>query len=321
MPNQPNIVLLGTGAVGSLYAGKLAQAGARVSTVCRSDYQAVKNQGIVIKSIWGDFVFKPTDVMKDISEYPSIPDYIIVATKVLPQIDVAKLIKSKVSPQTSIVLLQNGIDIEEPVARAFPKTEIISALAFVCVSRIALGQIDHLDYGRLIIGKYPSGRSEKVETLGKLFNNAGVECVVADNIVTARWIKLVWNAPFNPMSVLGGGVDTMAMTGAEPALILARKVMEEVRLLAEATGHSFPEAVITKNIDDTMIMKPYKTSMLLDYENGREMEVEAILGNAVRLAQKHAVNVPHIESLYGLLTLVNNEQKLKGERRHTSVVS
>ena len=311
MPNKPNIVLIGTGAVGSLYAGKLAQAGARVSTVCRSDYQTVKNNGLAVKSVWGDFHFAPDEVMKDIAEYSSIPDYIVVATKVLPQIDVAKLIRSKVFPQTSIVLLQNGIDIEEPVARAFPKNEIISALAFVCVNRIGLGQIDHLDYGRLIIGTYPSGRSEKVEMLEQLFINAGVECAVTDYIVTARWIKLVWNAPFNPMSVLGGGVDTTAMTGTEPSLILARNVMEEVRLLAEATGHPFPETVITKNIDDTMVMKPYKTSMLLDYENGREMEVEAILGNAVRIAQRHAINVPHIESLYGLLTLINNNQKLK----------
>jgi 2-dehydropantoate 2-reductase len=311
MPNHPKIILLGTGAVGSLYVGKLAQAGASVSAVCRSDYQTVKADGIRINSGWGDFHFRPDEVLKDIAEYSSIPDYIVVATKVLPRIDVAKLIQSKVSPQTSIVLLQNGIDIEEPIARAFPDNEIISALAFVCVSRIALGHVDHLDYGRLIIGTYPSGRSEKVELLAKLFIDAGVECVIADTIVTARWIKLVWNAPFNPMSVLGGGVDTMAMTGTEPSLILARKVMEEVRLLAEATGHPFPEVVILKNIDDTMVMKPYKTSMLLDYENGREMEVEAILGNAVRIAHKHAINVPHIESLYGLLTLLNNKQRAK----------
>lgn len=318
MVNQPNIVLIGTGAVGSLYAGKLAQAGACVSTVCRSDYQIVKNQGLVIKSIWGDFRFMPSEVMKDISECSSIPDYIIIATKVLPQINVAQLIRSKVFPQTSIVLLQNGIDIEEPIAQAFPENEIISALAFVCVSRIELGIIDHLDYGRLIVGRYPSGKSEKVERLSRLFNNSGVDCSIAGNIVTARWIKLVWNAPFNPMSVLGGGVDTKAMTSTEPSLVLARKVMEEVRLLAEATGHTFPTEIIDKNISDTIVMKPYKTSMLLDYENGREMEVEAILGNAVSLAKKLSLNVPHIESLYGLLTLLNNEQKLKGTKAHPS---
>jgi len=304
---KPKIVLVGTGAVGSFYCGKLAQAGANVSTVCRSDYDAVKNNGISIKSVLGDSHFKPDQVIKDISDYRGEPDYIVVATKVLPEIDVPQLIREKINKNTTIVLLQNGINIEKPLTNAFPGNEIISGLAFICVSRIEPGKIDHQDYGRLVIGRYPTGDSEKADLLSELLNKSGVPCEVVNDIITARWKKLIWNAPFNPMSVLGGGVNTKTMMDSAPSLHIVKNVMEEVVRLAESTGSHIPESFIKKNLEDTAVMTPYKTSMLLDFEGKRPMEVEAILGNAVRIAREKGVDVPHIESLYGLLSLINEK--------------
>jgi len=305
MKNNPGILLVGTGAVGSYFAGRLHQAGARVAAVCRSDYDAVKEKGIFIKSINGDYHFIPEETVKNASDCSMEPDYIMVATKVLPEINVPGLIKEKVKAGTSIFLLQNGIDIERHAAEAFPENELISGLAFICVRRTSFGNIDHEDYGRIVIGKYPSGNSRKVDILSELFIKSGVSCSIESDIITARWKKLLWNAPFNPISVLAGGKNTRKMCDSEPTLTLVRKVMEEVRNLAVASGHPFPESAIQKNLDDTFVMTPYKTSMLLDYENGRPMEVEAILGNAVRIAKNLGLNVPHVESLYGLLYLKN----------------
>jgi 2-dehydropantoate 2-reductase len=134
---KPEILLIGTGAIGSFYAGKLWQAGARVTTLCRSDYEHVRNKGIRIKSVDGDFHFYPHSVIRNISDYGGKPDFIIVATKVLPGIDISSLIGKNIDPSASIVLIQNGIDVEKPVASAFPENEIISALAFICVKGLS----------------------------------------------------------------------------------------------------------------------------------------------------------------------------------------
>ncbi len=304
------ILVVGTGAVGGFYAGKLAAAGeAQVSVVCRSDFDAVKAHGITVESPWGNFAFHPKKVLLSAGECDGFPDYLFVAHKVLPEIDTAALVRDAVGPKTTLVLIQNGIAIEEPVARAFPESQILSALAFICVSRTGPGRILHQDYGRLVQGRYPAGPSEAATTLGALFERSGVPCQVTEDVITARWRKLVWNAPFNPISVLAGGADTRGMLGAEDGMALVRRVMEEVSRLAAATGHRLPADTVDRMIEDTRRMEPYKTSMLLDFESRRPMEVEAILGNAVRIARREDVPVPHLETLYALLKMLDEANR------------
>ena len=309
---QPRILVVGTGAIGGFYGGKLAQAGGRVTTLCRSDYELVKSKGIKVTSTLGDFHFTPEKVIRDLGEYGPPPDYILVGLKVLPEIDTAAIIKEVVGAETAIVLLQNGVEIEEPVARAFPDNEIISGLAFICATRTSPGHIDHTDFGRVVIGRYPDSKSVKVEELARLFSEAGLKCEVTEDAVTARWRKLVWNAPFNPISVLAGGADTKTMVENHESVELARKVMEEVCKIAEAVGHPLPPGVVRENIEGTRRMSPYKSSMLVDFEAGRPMEVEAILGNGIRAAKRHNLAVPHMQSLYGLLKLV--DKKIRSQR-------
>lgn len=307
---RPKILVVGAGAIGGFYGGKLSQAGAGVSVVSRSDYEAVKAEGIHVTSILGDFRFVPEKVVRQVGEYGESPDYILVGMKVVPDADTVELIKPVVAPGTVIVLIQNGVEIERPVARAFPDNEIISGLAFIGVSRVGPGRIHHQAYGKLTLGRYPAGGSEKAEKLAELLESSGVPCEVTADVVGARWQKLVWNAPFNPISVLGGGIDTRTMLESPESVRLIREVMKEVCLVAKATGHELPDSVIQQNIDGTIGMeKPYKTSMLLDFEAGRPVEVEAILGNAVRAAIREGVEVPHMESLYALLLLADRKNR------------
>jgi len=307
--SAPTVLVAGAGAIGGFYGAKLAQAGARASVVCRSDYEAVKADGIRIAGASGAYHFHPDQVVARASDYQGVPDYLLVALKVLPDIDVAKLVAPAVGSATTVVLLQNGVEIEPPLARAFPRNEIASGLAFVCVSRSGPGRIHHQDFGRLTLGLYPRGRSAKVDRLAELFEQAGIPCVVTEDAVAARWQKLVWNAPFNPMSVLGHHADTRAMLDHPPSASLVRQVMTEVESIARAAGHPLPESVIDRNIRDTSVMKPYKTSMLLDFEAGRPMEVEAILGNAVRAARREGVEAPRLETLYALLSLADERNR------------
>jgi 2-dehydropantoate 2-reductase len=99
------------------------------------------------------------------------------------------------------------------------------------------------------------------------------------------------------------------MLQSEECARLLREVMEEVCMVAKALGHELPTDAVEKNIEATLAMDPYKTSMLLDFEAGRPLEVEAIAGNAVRAAQRAGVAVPHLESLYALLKLADRKSR------------
>jgi 2-dehydropantoate 2-reductase len=120
----------------------------------------------------------------------------------------------------------------------------------------------------------------------------------------------VWNAPFNPLSVLSGGLCTNDILSTREPFV--RAIMDEVCEIATAVGHSLPEDIVEKNIASTRKMPPYKTSMLLDFEAGRPMETEAILGNAVRAGQRVGVPIPHLESVYALMKLRELHREKQG---------
>lgn len=298
-----NVLVIGSGAVGSFYGSLLAKQGANVSMMARSDYEHVKVHGIDIASETklGRYQFRPRTVVRNASELTEKPDYVLLCIKVVNHADRVGLLKDAVGPGTSIVLISNGIEIEDEIAKAFPNNELISGLAFICVTRTAPGKIWHQAYGRLALGNYPQGLSEKTRALCSMFEQSGITCVASEDIVAARWQKCVWNAPFNPLSVLSCGLSTNDILSTQEPFV--RAIMEEVCLIAEATGHALPSDTVDKNIESTYKMPPYKTSMLLDFEAGRPMETEAILGNAVRAGRKAGVPIPHLESVYALMKL------------------
>ncbi len=122
-----------------------------------------------------------------------------------------------------------------------------------------------------------------------------------DKILLERWKKLVWNGAFNPLSVVLGRKNTTEILNNGLALNLAKNIMQEICDLAKADNCELPIDVIEKNIVATKKMKPYKTSMLLDFEAEREMEVEAILGNAIKFAQSKSILTPYLSTIYAIL--------------------
>lgn len=297
------ILVIGTGAIGSFYGSLLAKAGADVSVLARSDYEDVKAHGIEIRSETrlGQWHFTPSRVVASAADLDEAPDVVLLCIKLVEGADRTALLRDVLGPDTAIVLLSNGVDIEDEIAAAFPDHELISGLAFICVTRTAPGKIWHQAYGRLALGNYPQGLSEKTHALAAAFESAGIGCNITDNIVTARWQKCLWNAAFSPLSVLSGGLSTTDLLTTQEALI--RSIMNEVSAIAAALGHPQPDGIIDQQIDGTRKMPPYKTSMLLDFEAGRPMETEAILGNTVRAGHRAGVAIPHLDTLYALMKL------------------
>ena len=224
-----------------------------------------------------------------------------MCTKVTEGIDRVELIRGAVSKNTTIVFIQNGVDIEPELQNAFPDNELVSGLAFVCCNRLAPADIHHLAYGKLTLGNLPNGISEQTHFCQQLFLEAGIECAVSENVITSRWQKCVWNAPFNPLSVLSGGLPTLAILQTQEGLV--RRIMQEVCDIAAGCGHPLPSDIIETNIQSTYVMPPYKTSMLLDFEHRKPMETEAILGNTVRSAQRVGVACPTLETIHSLMKL------------------
>lgn len=296
------IIVVGAGAIGAFYGSLLALAGAEVSVVCRSDYNHVKQHGFVINSqMLGCWNFIPSQVLKQAADFDGTADYVLLCTKVIPGLDRVALIRPVVKPDTAIVFIQNGVEIEQEMLDAFPDNEVISGLAFICCNRIKPGEIFHLAYGRLALGNLPGSVSRKTKYLSELVNRSGIECNATETIITERWKKCVWNAPFNPLSVLSGGLPTLEILNSQEAFV--RNIMQEICSIAEASGHKLPNDIVNVNIENTYAMPPYKTSMLLDYENGHVMETEVILGNALRAAKRTGIASPYLESVYALMKL------------------
>ncbi len=308
------VLVIGAGGVGLYFSGRLAQGGAEVTVVARRDYETASRDGYDIASVAGDFHFAPR-VLKDAADYDGVADYILVTTKVLPEVDPVSLLRPVIrSPQTVIVLIQNGIDIENPVREAFPRNELLSTIAYIGVSRPAAGKVLHQGSGELKCGVYPSGISDAARRLSEAFAAGGVKCELFEDIRFVRWNKLLWNLPFNPVSVLAGGVDTRGMTRRDELEALCRRLMDEVIALANACGVGLTMANADSQMEYTRNFPAYKTSMLQDFEHGRPLEVEAILGNVVRLAHRHGVAVPAMECCYALLKSVDRRKQQESAR-------
>lgn len=312
------IAVIGAGAVGGYYGGRLALAGHDVRFLVRSDFRAWRERGLRVFSKDGDFHLAAPTCAQDPRELGAA-DWVICALKATAIEEAAELIAPCVGAETRIVALMNGLGNEQRLAERFEAWRIFGAMAFVCINRGAPGVVHHLDYGRVSIGHLLDDAAA-CEELAALLRGAGIETVVAPNLRFARWEKLCWNVPFNGLSVAGGGIGTQTILRDGELRALAEGAMREVVRAGnadlEAAGSPArldEELVVERMFKQTASMGDYRTSMVIDYVLGRPLEVEAILGNPVRRARELGVAVPRMETLYALVR--HADLARRGERR------
>ena len=311
-----NILLLGAGAVGAVYVYNFMQAGANVTAICRSNYEAVKKNGFTMRSIrFGDVHYTPT-VVRTAAEAASQGiswDYIVACSKCMPGSTPAlgDIIKAAVGPKTAIVLIQNGINIETEIAAMYPNNPLLSCVVYLPTTQISPGVID---YGAsqnetlniLEIGTYPSSAAQAhkdvAEHLADLVKKGGGNADVFDDIQPRRWGKLVVNAAWNPISALSLSSDADFLRSSPGAVDLVRNVMLEIVAIAKAMDiQGVDEALAETHLDRHRARTVGKEpSMLTDVRENRPFEVEAIVGNAVRLAEEYGVKVPLLNAIYAL---------------------
>jgi 2-dehydropantoate 2-reductase len=300
---KPVIAIIGTGAVGAYYGGRLAQHGHDVHFLLRGDYSAVRKNGWTIRSCDGDFTL-PRESVHAYDDPAKMPkaDLVIVTLKTTANDQFQPLIAPLIKDGTSILTLQNGLGNEERLAELFGAQRILGGMAFVCINRIEPGVVHHIAEGMITLGEFQAAAGERARDIAAMFQHSRIPCRVLDDLQYGRWEKLVWNVPFNGLSAVLNQTTDLLLASAEGEA-LVRSLMEEVIAGARAVGAHLPDSLIDAKIQQTKGMGAYKTSMHLDMLSGRALEVEAIFGCPVRVARQAGATVPRLEMLYRMVRL------------------
>lgn len=299
--------IVGCGAVGGYYGGCLQRSGADVHFLAHSDYDHIRHQGLVVESKNGDFVLPDVNVYTDTASMPPC-DVVIVALKTTSNHLLSGILPAVVKPHGVVCMLQNGLGNEALAASMIGADRVLGGLCFVCSNKIGPGHIRHIDYGLVQLGAHVNGNVSApwLQRVVADFEKAGLPVQQTPDLQSARWQKLVWNIPYNGLSVLLDASTNQLM--ADPhSRRLVRELMEEVVKAAGACGSSVAEHTVQQMLDRTTRMAPYQTSMKIDFDAKRPMEVEAIFGNPLRAAEAAGVSVAQIRTLYELLKFLDDQ--------------
>ena len=298
--------ILGSGALGGLYGGMLAKAGYEVHFLLRSDYAHVAERGWKIESHYGDFDLPQVHAHRTPETMPPC-DVTIVSLKTTQNANLGELLSHPTSGGGIVLVLQNGLDIEADSAAIVGPDRVLGGCCFLCSNKVGPGHIRHIDCGKIAFGEYDVETphvSERAQKLCDAMVHAGIEAVVESDLRLVRWRKLMWNIPFNGLSVVLNA-STKDLVDDSSALALAEEIIREVHQAASHCGAEIPEPVIQRTIDVTKDMEPYDSSMRIDFLNRRPMEVESIFGNPVRAARGRGFQMPRVEMLYQQLKFID----------------
>src|SRR5690348_11397669 len=231
-------------------------------------------------------------------------DLVIVTLKATSNDVMPTLVAPLIKHDTILLTMQNGLGNEELLAEHFGAERVVGAMAFVCINRIAPGVVHHIDQGFVRIGEFVGAPTERTRRIAEMFELSGIDCKVLDDLARGRWDKLVWNIPFNGLGA-ALDLDTQQLLKSEAGEAMVLALMQEVIAIANAKGIEFPPDQAAKKIAITKPMGPYRTSMQIDRQEGRPMEVEAIIGHPVELAGELRVPVPRMKVIHECLTLIN----------------
>lgn len=316
------IAVVGCGALGSYYGARLCRAGQEIHFLLRSDYAAVRQQGVEIRSAAGDFLVHPNCARAPEEIGPS--DLVLIGLKTTANDQFARLLPPLVGPQTALLTLQNGLGNEAQLALLFGAEKILGGLCFVCLNRVAPGIIQHVAHGKIVLGEFQGRPQPRTHDLAVLLRCADVPCEVTDNLARAHWEKLVWNIPFNGLGVAGAAGYEAVRTGKVPANVtrspclttdvllsdprwekLVGELMMEVIHAAQALGLDITDAIADEQLARTRTMGAYRASTLIDFERRQPLELESLFWEPLRQAQKAGVSTPRLAALCEVLTALN----------------
>jgi 2-dehydropantoate 2-reductase len=294
------IVVVGSGALGLYYGGRLARAGNDVTFLARSDLDVLRIRGLTVKAPDVEFALPQVKAAAEPAEVGPV-DLVIITLKATANDQLARLLPPLLHADTVVLNLQNGLGVDEAVAAVAGVERTVGGLCFVCVNRIAAGVAECTMAGQIVVGEFAGPARARTRALAELFVQAGVKMSVSDHLAEVRWRKLVWNVPFNGLAVTGSGITTEDILRSPEMEAEVWALMREVQAIAAAQGVAIPEEFVIDQVERTRPMGPYKPSTMLDYIAGKPLEVEPIWGEPLRRAKAAGVPAPRLEALYAAL--------------------
>ncbi|KAM0718633.1 hypothetical protein Q7P37_005704 [Cladosporium fusiforme] len=305
-PPKREVLVFGTGAVGAVLGWRLAQqAQVRVSVICRSNYEAIRTNGISLRTAkWGAGQFHPARVCKSPKDLRHVPfDYIICSNKATSSSSYSSL-SSVVSEKTVLVSAQNGVGVEAPLQQSYPSHTVLSGIVYIACNQPRPGvfsQTTAIDTHSLALGlyrgPYSQGQSTKGEASLLEFASLDASFRVSMDAIREKWTKQIWNGAFNPVAALSG-LNTHQIMSSPRHLELIKRIMKETCQVAQASGVSVDEHIIEQLLVTTLNRTPVVPSMLQDARAGKPMEVEPLCGNVCRLASIYGLKAPTVHAVY-----------------------
>jgi len=304
-----SVAIVGSGAIGLYYGGRLAEAGMDVKFLARSDFDQLSTHGLQAESVNGNFHLKDISVFKKATDIGPV-DLIVVAWKATANDLLSIVLPPLMHETTQVITLQNGLGNCECIAEIVGADRVFGGLCFVCINRIAPGTISHTAGGRMTIGKFSNDDSSIAEIIARRFNAAKISATSVDNLAKAQWEKLLWNIPFNGLSVAEGGVTTDVLLGDAFIEEEIRTLMREIITAAAAQGILLDQHLIETHIERTRPMGPYQPSTMIDFIEGRELELGPIWEEPIRRAHAAGIAIPAMENLLKRLQAVLAERNM-----------
>ncbi len=311
--NAPlSYAIIGSGALGGLYGGMLAKRGSEVHFLINSGIDQIRRNGWTVESVLGDFHI-PGDQLKLHTDAKSIPpcDVTIVGIKTTQNHLLPNLLSGSTSGGGVVLCLQNGLHSESDSVAVVGADRVLGGCCFLCCNKIGPGHIRHIDYGRIVMGEFtdaslePAGVTPRLQSITDDLRSAGIDANATGDLWMARWRKLMWNIPFNGLSV-ALNASTKDLIENEASCAIAESIMREVYEAAAAFGRVLPPDAIESTLEHTRHMVPYDSSMRLDFLAGREMELQAIFEAPLAVGKRAAVVMSRVEMLHRQLAFLQS---------------
>jgi 2-dehydropantoate 2-reductase len=313
------IAVVGAGAIGGFLGARLSRGGEDVILIARGPHlAAMKSRGVTVRSGDEEFTAHP-EVTDDLAAIRGA-EIVFLTLKAHSISTVAPAIGAALDDGASVVGAQNGIpwwyfedrhlesvDPGGVIARSIPYKRVVGCIAYPAAQVIEPGVIEHVEGNRFTLGEPDGSKSERVRAISSTLVKAGLKAPISTRIRNEIWLKVVGNATLNPVSALTGATLVDIIT-SPTSRDLARTLMEEVDAVARAMGADLPVS-IEKRMEGAAAVGAHKTSMLQDLEAGRPLEVDALLGAVVELADGAGVPVPSLRVVYSLTKLLDETRR------------
>ena len=299
--------IIGTGAIGGYYGVKLAHAGQEVHFLLHSDYEYVKQHGLQVDSCDGSFHLDNVNVYQHAGDMPQC-DVVLVGLKSVNNNKLQSLLSPLLHGETLVVLIQNGIGVEEDVQKIFPDVQLAAGLAFICSAKTQPGLVCHQCYGSINLANYSCQDEALMQTVVDEFRAAGIETGLVE-YHEARWKKAVWNMPFNGMTVALHTQTDKLLKNPSTRQLIREQMMEVVRTAQHLGVKNLDESFVAKMIETTDAMTPYSPSMRLDYDFHRPMEIYYLYTRPLEIARASGCPMPKLEMLEAELRFLEAEQQ------------